>query len=78
MNEQFFIFRDKSPVTARNARELLKLIIANLGLDNKNYGMHSLRIGRASDLIKYNYSLEEVKRMGHWKSNAVYKYIRLL
>ena len=75
-NEQFFVFRDKSPVTPTNARNILKICLSNLGLDAKLYGMHSFRVGRTTDLIKYNYSVEEVKRMGRWRSNTVYKYIR--
>ena len=76
MSEPFFIFRDRSLVKAFQARNMLKLLITRLGLDCKNYGMQSLRIGRTSDLVKYNYSIEEVQRMGRWHSNAVYKYIR--
>ena len=75
-NEKFFIFSDGSPVTAEYAREVLKLVLTNIGLDPFNYGMHSFRVGRTSDLIKYNYSLEEMKCMGRWCSNTVYKYIR--
>ena len=74
--EQFFIFGDRSPVTASHARTVLKTCLSNLGLEPSNYGMHSFRVGRTSDLIKYNYSLEEVMRMGHWHSNTVYRYIR--
>ena len=75
-NENFFVFKDKSPVKAEPTRKLLKKIITTLGLNNMLYDMHSLRIGRASDLIKYNYSIDEVRRLGRWKSNVVYKYIR--
>ena len=74
--EQFFVFRDKSPVTAENSRKILKTVLVNLGLNPAHYGMHSFRIGRTSDLIKYNYSIEEVKKLGRWHSNVVYKYIR--
>ena len=74
-NENFFVFKDKSPVKAEPTRKLLKKIIKTLGLNNTLYDMHSLRIGRASDLIKYNYSIDEVRRLGRWKSNVVYKYI---
>ena len=74
--EQFFVFKDKTPVAASHFRNLLKLCLSNLGLDATLYGVHSLRIGRTTDLIKYNYSIEEVKRMGRWRSNVVYKYIR--
>ena len=74
--EEFFIFKDGSPVTTNHVRIILKKLIANLGLIADHYNTHSLRIGRASDLIKYGYSVEEVKRMGRWRSSCVYKYIR--
>ena len=75
--EQFFVFRDRSPVSAWNARHILHACLKNLDLDATMYGFHSLRVGRTSDLIKYGYSLEEVKRMGRWHSNVVYRYIKL-
>ena len=75
-NEQFFIFRDRSPVKPVHVATVLKQAITQLELDSRLYGTHSLRIGRSSDLIKYGYTIEEVKRMGRWKSTAVYKYIR--
>ena len=63
----FFVFRDKSPVTPDNARKVLKECLMHLGLDPLMYGMHSLRVGRTTDLIKYHYSIEEVKAMGRWR-----------
>ena len=74
--EQFFVFSDFSPVTPSNARQTLHTMIARLNLDSRLYGMHSFRIRRTTDLIKYNYPLEEIKLMGRWRSNVVYKYIR--
>ena len=71
--DQFFIFYDGSPVLPSHARQILKQVLTKLGLDSTLYGMHSLRIGRTSDLIKYNYSIDQVKRMGRWRSNVVYK-----
>ena len=76
VDDQFFIFGDGGMVTATHTRKLLKETINKLGLDGSLYGMHSLRVGRTSDLIKYNYSVDEVRRMGRWRSNVVYKYIR--
>ena len=63
-------------MTADPARSVLKACLAALGLNTTMYGMHSFRVGRTTDLIKYNYSLEEVKRMGRWHSNTEYRYIR--
>ena len=75
-SEQFFIFSDGSPVTAVTARAVLKNAIKAIGLNEKLYDLHSLRIGRASQLIELGYSVEDVKTLGRWKSNVVYKYIR--
>ena len=74
--EQFFIFRDSTPVSPLHVRNLLKDCLSSLGLDHTLYGFHSFRVGRTTDLIKYNYSIEEVKRMGRWRSNTVYRYIK--
>ena len=77
-NEPLFIFKDKKPVTPDRARKLLKAMIVKLGLDPQVYDMHSLRIGRTSDLIKFKYPVEEVRCMARWQSNVIYKYIRQL
>ena len=63
-DEQFFVYSDGSPVTAYQARSLLKQILVNLGLDARFYDMHSLRIGRASDMVKHGTSIEIVKSAG--------------
>ena len=75
-SEPFFIYNDGIPVTTEKARSVLHDMLKNMGLDHSLYNMHSLRIGRASDLIKYNYSIDEIKIMGRWRSNTIYKYIR--
>ena len=76
-SEQFFVFKDKTPVCDHNVRTVMKAVIDRLGLDSSLYGMHSYRIGRTSDLInKFHMDIEFVKRIGQWKSSEVYKYIR--
>ena len=62
--EPFFVYRDGSPVTADQARSVLCKTLVNLGLNPVFYRIHSFCMGRTSDLIKYNYSIEEVKHMG--------------
>ena len=64
------------PVTPEQVHKTLKLLLCNLGLESTLYGMHSFRIGRTTDLIKFGYSVDEVKLLGRWKSNVIYKYIR--
>ena len=74
--EPFFVFRDKQAVKPAQANMVLKNMVSNLGLDKKFYSMNSFRIGRTSDLIKFGYPIDEVQRLGRWRSNAVFKYIR--
>ena len=74
-DEPFFVFRNGSAVMPQHVNTVLSTALICLGLDSKNYGMHSLCIGRATDMIKFHYSLEQVKRAGRWRSNIVYKYI---
>ena len=75
-SEQFFVFRDKSPVQPHHIRTVLRDLLDNIGLDNKLYDVHSFRIGRTSDLAKFGYNIETIKQMGRWRSNAVYRYIK--
>ena len=75
-NEQFFVFADKSPVCATHVRKVLKDCIKNLNLNEKLYDCHSLRAGRATDMLKYQFSVDEIKKAGRWKSNAVFKYLK--
>ena len=74
--EPFFVFRDRSPVKPENVRNILKDLIKDIDLDCKNYNTGSFRIGRCSDLIKAGFTIDEVKRFGRWKLNAIFKYIR--
>ena len=78
INEQFFIFQDKSPVTVTAVREVLKKVLKQLNLDEQVFNTQSFRIGRTNDLLKQGVPIEKIKLMGRWKSNAVFKYIRSL
>ena len=73
--EPLFIFHDGTPVKADNAWKTLHCMISHLTLNPNLYDFHSLCIGRTSDLIKIGYPIETVKKLGRWKSNAVYKYV---
>ena len=76
--EGLFVFRDKSPVQQQQAWAVLKLALKNLNIDDNLYNCQSMRIGSASNLFQFGFSVEVIKRMGRWKSNAVYRYIRLV
>ena len=74
--EQIFIYRDGTPLQAQHLRRLLRKILKHLKLDPFLYDIHSFRIGRATDLFKAGVSVDNIKQLGRWKSNAVYKYLR--
>ena len=74
--EPFFIFSDKTPVTPTHLRICLKKIIRNSGFDETLYSTHSLRIGRTCDLYRLGISVETIKKLGWWHSNAVFRYLR--
>ena len=76
MHEQFFVFRNKSPVKSANVRATLKKAVNNLNLDQRFFDTHGLRVGRACNLLKAGYTIDQIKIMGRWKSNAVYRYLQ--
>ena len=75
-DEQVFLFSDGSPLQAQHLRSLLRRVLKNLQLEPSFYDIHSFRIGRATDLFKAGVDLDQIKDLGRWKSNAVYKYLR--
>ena len=75
-NEQFFIFSDGAPVQSKHVRRMLKRLLKGLKLNPKFYNTHSFRIGRATDLDKFGFSIDSIKALGRWRSNTVYNYIR--
>ena len=75
-DEQFFIFSDGTPVQPSHCRTLLKDILSKIGLQNSLYGFHSLRGGRAVDMLSMKISVETIKTLGRWKSGAVYTYLK--
>ena len=77
MMNLFFIFKDGSHVSANHMHNVLRKMLQRVNLDPSLYNTHSLRIGRSCDLLKYGYSIEQVKMMGHWKSNAVYRLLKV-
>ena len=76
LNDPFFIFHNGSAVSPWRIRNCLKTALTDAGFDNKLYGFHSLRIGRMIDLLKLGLSVETIKKIGQWKSKAVFRYLR--
>ena len=75
-SEQFFVFADRSPLHPANVRNTLHQLLQNLNLQAELYNTHSLHAGRACDLRRHGFTVEQIQRMGRWRSNVVYKYLR--
>ena len=73
--EPFFMFRDRTPVLASQFRRTLKSTLDSMGIDSKRYLTHGFRTGRALDVLKMGLSVETIKKLGRWISNAVFTYI---
>ena len=77
LDKPFFVFRDGSLVIPDQVHTVLRKMLDKLNLDVQLYDTHLMCIEHASDMYnKFNYSLEEVKKAGRWKSNAVYRYLK--
>ena len=76
-NENFFIFYDRTAVKPYHFHTTLRGMLRISGYNENRYCCTAFHAGRASDLIKLGVSVESVKEMGRWKSNAVYKYLKL-
>ena len=75
--EQFFIFRDRTPVQIAQVRCVLKRCIDLTGLDSNLYNTQSFRAGRSVDLMEMKVGLDVVKKLGRWSSNSVYRYLKI-
>lgn len=46
------------------------------GFDPEYYTGTSFHSGRASDLLRFGVPVDTIKKLGRWKSNAVYHYLK--
>lgn len=74
--EQFFVFRDGTPVTPMHFRDTLRLIFDNANISSQDFCGHSFRAGHANDMKHMKRPVDEIKFKGRWKSNAVFRYFR--
>ena len=74
--ENFFVFSDHQPVKDYHFRNTLKNMLKLAGFDAQVYTRHGFRAGRSVDLLSYGLSVETIKKLGHWRSNAVYAYFK--
>ena len=73
-SEQFFVFSDNSPVKPEHLCKVLHLMLSRLNFNQKLYNLHSFRIGQCGDLFRLGVTVESIKKLGRWKSNAMFTY----
>ena len=74
--EQFFVMRDRSPVTAQHFRNTLKRLLKLNKLNSSIYTTSAFRAGRASDLLSMGVSVVTIRKIGCWRSSAIYTYLK--
>ena len=74
--EQFYVFVDRSPVLQSQVRKVFYRATKSAGLCVEAYTFHCLRSGRASCLLELGLSVETIKKLGRWRSNAIFTYLR--
>ena len=74
-DKQFFVLSDNTPVCPAFIYKNLKLILKEAGFDDY-YSFHSFIAGRTQDLLRLGLSVETIKDIGCWKSNAVFAYLK--
>ena len=67
--------RKKGALKYTRARELLREVMAKVGLDVELYGLHSLRSGGATAAAAEGVPQRLIKRHGGWRSDAVNAYL---
>ena len=75
VNEPFFVFRDRAPVTPRHMRTVLKSCLESSEFTKSCYDTHSFRAGRSVDLLHMKIPVPVIKKLGRWHSNSVYRYL---
>ena len=76
LDEQFFVFNGLIPIEQSEIRATLSTILSRIGKDSSLFSFHSFRAGCVTDLYKWGFTIEQIKDIGRWKSNAVYRYLK--
>ena len=59
------------------SRERLLEVLENVGIDSSSFGLHSLRIGKATVAAEKNVSERLIKIHGGWKTDySIHNYIK--
>ena len=78
MSDPLFSHRTQQgilPITCSQVRSTLAKLVAKMGYNNKDYGFHAFRRSGATFAFQHGIPVDLIKSHGHWKSDAVWRYI---
>ena len=74
-DEQFFVFQDRTPVKPQHFRSMLHKLLQMNRFEFARYNCSSFRAGRKTDLMEASIPVEIIRKLGRWKSSAMYTYL---
>jgi len=72
-----FVTENGRPLTKNIMKRELEKVIVSLDLDWADFGLHSLRIGSATELFRRGRTADEIKKLGRWVGDSYSVYERL-
>lgn len=75
-DQALLAFADCSPMPTSYINKMWSLTLKQLGISGRNYTLHSLPRGAATEVFDQGVaSIDQIKRHGHWSSDAVHAYL---
>ena len=71
-----FCHFDTSPLTKYQFNAVLRKVMTFCGWQELHFTSHSFRIGAATTAFELGVSQTDIQRMGRWRSDSVFSYIR--
>ena len=65
-------------IDSATVTSIVRHVAEGFGLDASKYSGHSLRIGGATLAMKARATMEQIRSIGGWSSDAIYRYLRQL
>ena len=75
-NRSLFMLNKNQVLSEGKVRKYLREVCIRINLNSTRYLPQSFRIGGATNLLENGVSVDEIKLIGRWKSNAVERYLR--
>lgn len=76
VDQSLLVFSDFTPMPMSYVNKMWSIALKELGVRGRHYTLHSLRRGAATEAYDQGLaSIDQIKRHGHWSSDAVHSYL---